>query len=144
MNWLKIMMVLSMLCILQGCATILNGTKKSIMVSSSEDDTKVTVLYEEKRITGKNFAMVKAKKGAITAIGEKKGCTTTQKTIESSGDWGWYIAGNLFSWYVFGWIIDPITGGLWYYDETEIDVTPVCLENNEDKWNTPKDSKRFN
>lgn len=133
MQWLKIMTILFMFCLLQGCATILNGSKKSIMVSSSEDNTKVTVLYEGKMMTGKNVAMIKAKKGTITAMGEKKGCTTTQRIVESSGDWGWYIAGNLFSWYVFGWIIDPITGGLWYYDETEIDVTPVCLEKEEEK-----------
>ena len=81
MQWLKIMTILFVFCLLQGCATILNGSKKSIMVSSSEDDTKVTVLYEGKKMTGKNVAMIRAKKGTITAMGEKKGCTDRKSVV---------------------------------------------------------------
>lgn len=122
----RFIVIITALFILQGCATILNGSKKQLSITSSEDGSKVTVIYEGNKVTGKNLVVIKAKKGTVTAIGEKKGCETVSRNIESSGDWGWYIAGNLFSWYVFGWIIDPITGGLWYYDQTEIDVTPIC------------------
>lgn len=124
----SMMLIFLALFALQGCATLLNGSKKSLAVSSSEDKTKITVWYEGKKMTGKNFVQIKSKKGEIHAIGEKEGCITTEKIIDSKKDWGWYIAGNLFSWYVFGWVIDPLTGGLWYYDDTEIDVTPVCSD----------------
>ena len=123
---LRFITLILVVILLQGCATILNGSKKQLSITSSEDGSKVTAIYEGNKVTGKNLVVIKAKKGTVTAIGEKKGCETVSRNIESSGDWGWYIAGNLFSWYVFGWIIDPITGGLWYYDQPEIDVTPIC------------------
>ena len=64
-------------------------------------------------------------------VKSKKGCEPNYQHVEDRGDWGWYILGNLFSFYIFGWIIDPITGGLWYYDKSEIDVTPVCPSSDE-------------
>lgn len=122
----RLIMIITALFILQGCATILNGSKKQLSITSSEDGSKVTAMYEGNKVTGKNFVVIKAKKGTVYAIGKKKGCQTVSRYIESSEDWGWYIAGNFFAWGIFGWIIDPLTGGLWYYDQTEIDVTPIC------------------
>jgi hypothetical protein len=95
----RFIVIITALFILQGCATILNGSKKQLTITSSEDGSKVTAVYEGNKVTGKNLVVTKAKKGTVTAIGEKKGCETVSRNIESSGDWGWYIAGNFYIYY---------------------------------------------
>ena len=86
---IRFIVIITALFILQDCTTILNCSKKQLSITSSEDGSKVTAIYEVNKITGKNLVVIKAKKGTVTAIGEKKGCETVSRNIESSGDWGW-------------------------------------------------------
>ena len=106
-----------MLLALQGCATYINNyyMSKQMVISSSENGTKVTAEYDGNKMTGANAVVINPKTGTIVAKGEKKGCETTERTIEPKFDWGWYIFGNIFSFNIFGWIFDPVLGGIWYY-----------------------------
>lgn len=115
---------------LQGCATYVNNYygSKRMVISSSEKGTKVTAEYDGNKMTGANAVVITPKTSAIIMKGEKKGCETTERVIEPKVDWGWYIFGNIFSFPIFGWIFDPILGGLWYYEFSEYDVSPVCPE----------------
>lgn len=54
--------IITIFLLLQGCATILNGSKKQLSITSSEDGSKVTAIYEGNKVTGKNLVVIKAKK----------------------------------------------------------------------------------
>ena len=58
----RFIVIITALFILQGCATILNGSKKQLSITSSEDGSKVTAIYEGNKVTGKNLVVIKAKK----------------------------------------------------------------------------------
>ena len=52
---IKFVILLPMIMLIQGCATILNGTKNDLRFSSSEEGTKVTVVYDGNKITGRGL-----------------------------------------------------------------------------------------
>ena len=59
---LRFITLILVVILLQGCATILNGSKKQLSITSSEDGSKVTAIYEGNKVTGKNLVVIKAKK----------------------------------------------------------------------------------
>lgn len=112
--------------LLSGCATIMNGGKKTLNFYSAEENTVISVVTSDGERTNKGDVSVDVKGGSISVVAKKGGCVTEHQMIESHFSGGWYILGNMFSWFYFGWIFDPIFGGVYYYDKKDYDVTPDC------------------
>lgn len=123
---MKFVVILFSLLVLSSCATIMNGGKKTLNFYSAENNTVITVTTKDGEKTNKGDLSVQVRHGLVTVVAKKGGCTTTYKNIEDHFSGGWYIVGNLFSWLYFGWIFDPMMGGMWYYDQKDFDVTPEC------------------
>lgn len=114
------------LLLLSGCATIMNGGKKTLNFYSAEENTVISVVTSDGERTNKGDVSVDVRGGSISVVAKKGGCVTEHQIIESHFSGGWYILGNMFSWFYFGWIFDPIFGGVYYYDKKDYDVTPDC------------------
>lgn len=123
---MKKFLLFFVLLLLSGCATIMNGGKKTLNFYSAEENTVISVTTGDGETTKKGDVSVEVKGGTVNVVAKKGGCITERQTIESHFSGGWYILGNLFSWIYFGWVFDPILGGTSYYDKKDFDVTPNC------------------
>ncbi|MCG8454089.1 MAG: hypothetical protein MI717_13015 [Spirochaetales bacterium] len=122
------------LILLSSCASIINGSKQSVVFRSNPDDARIVVTQEpsgKKIASGETPLKVelpraeKYFKGAEYRITiQKKGYQDHEYTIKPDLSGGWYIAGNLLFGYFIGWlIVDPLTGAMWKFSsEYESDL----------------------
>lgn len=123
---MKFILILFSLLVLSSCATIMNGGKKTLNFYSSDNETVISVITNDGEVSGHGSVSVQVKGGTVSVVAKKNGCETTHQTIESHFSAGWYIVGNLFSWFYFGWVLDPIFGGMSYYEKKDFDVSLNC------------------
>lgn len=137
MKWLIFLLVVINFC---GCASIINGGKKDLLFYSNEENTTITVENEDTHeiVKQKNSVKYPTKKDRLFVKASKKGCEPVSFFVDSKVSLGWYVLGNMISFFYFGWIFDPILGGLWYYDAKEFNVTPNCDYDSQEEDLPPK------
>ncbi|MCQ2104841.1 MAG: hypothetical protein MJZ26_03515 [Fibrobacter sp.] len=142
---MKFIVVFISLLMLSSCATIMNGGRKTLNFYSADDNADISVITNEGEFSGRGHVSVQVKSGTVSVVARKKGCETAHQTVESHFSGGWYIVGNLFSWVYFGWIFDPILGGMNYYEKKDFDIVLNCGNPNysepDDAWQRPATQK---
>lgn len=121
---------------LSACASIVSQSDETFTLSSTPDNASFTIADEN----GTNvysgttpITVTLPKSGGYfngrdyTITFEREGYRPYRTTV-SSGPSGWYLAGNLVFGGLIGWlIVDPATGAMWTFDETEVhaQLTPA-------------------
>ncbi len=115
-----------------GCASIINGSKQKVPISSTPDGAKVTIYDEQKQVvySANTPCTVDLKRGTgwfkggmYNIVIEKAGCDTTEVKLEPKVG-GWYIGGNLFFGGLIGYLaVDPATGAMWTLTPKKIETS---------------------
>lgn len=102
-----------------GCASIMHGDRQSVSIVSDQGTT-IKVVDEAGNTVaeGKDQVAVSLKrgkeffKGANYKIVVENGADKKETQLMPSMNLA-YTVGNLFSWGIYGWIVDPYTGAMW-------------------------------
>ncbi len=135
------------LVILSSCATIVYGSKQELSITSNPEGASFEIYSLSDNVlihTGKTPEVVELKRssGYFTAaeyrvVIKMPGHADYEQVLLADTRWGWYAAGNLFSWQIFGWLVlDPITGAMYVLEPDHIDATleaNTAAENTETK-----------
>ena len=115
-------LLLPLVLLVIGCATIVGKTTQVVSLSSAPDQADVVIIDENKKdiFKGKTPTTVTLKKGDgyfhgkdYTVTISKEGFSDRTVKIGSKPS-GWYIAGNILFGGLIGWfIVDPATGAMW-------------------------------
>ena len=125
-------LLLPLVLLVLGCATIVGKTTQVVSLSSAPDQADVVIIDENKKdiFKGKTPTTVTLKKGDgyfhgkdYTVTISKEGFSDRTVKIESKPS-GWYIAGNILFGGLIGWfIVDPATGAMWTLIPEKVDET---------------------
>jgi len=117
---------------LTGCATIIDGTKQDIAITSAPSDATVTIQDEHGQtiLSRKTPCTVSLKRGDgffqgadYRVVVEKEGYAPFQGHVRSRLNAGWYLAGNFLFGGLVGWfIVDPLTGAMWKLDPEKVNA----------------------
>lgn len=124
--------ILTAILMISGCASIISGTKETIIVQSEDRDAKIYIA-EEYAGTGAGVATISKKKLGedITIRASKKGCRDSIRHIETKIDGvsflGCFIDFCVVSVGVVDWLA---TGAIREAAQTNYFVTPICENNN--------------
>ena len=139
---LVLLLVIPVLVVISGCATIVSKSVYPVIISSHPDGANITVVNNSGLTVfkGKTPSTVKLKAGAgffkgadYTVTFKKKGYKTYQARIQRGVD-GWYVLGNFFIGGVWGWlIVDPATGAMWTLENLYVSLIPGNNVNRENK-----------
>lgn len=113
--------------LLNGCASMLSGTKENIVMRSEEKDTKFYV-NEEYIGEGSAITTISKKKLKDTTIrASKKGCRDTVRTIETKFD-PTSLFGCLFDFCIVSVLVVDwgLTGAVNEAAQTNYFITPAC------------------
>ena len=114
-------LLLLLILLLEGCGTIVHGSKQDISVNATPPEA--TVKVDGKRIKTPATINLSRKNEHVVAI-EMEGYENEQVKIERSLNVGATIFGNIL-WLIPGFVVDVITGGAWTLDP---DIVNVALE----------------
>jgi hypothetical protein len=115
---------------LTGCASIVDGGRKTVSIKSEPSDAKVTVFDKKgsEVVVGQTPALFPLKRsgGFFTptqyrVVIEKQGYTTAEFQIKSTIN-GWYFGNVLFGGLIGLVIVDPATGAMWTLSPREINT----------------------
>lgn len=131
----KFVVVVALLFLVAGCASILSSSSYPISVNSKPAGAQITV--EDKKgkkaysgITPATFQLKAGSgyfaKASYTIIFEKEGYERREIPVSFSLD-GWFIGNLLFGGLIGMLIVDPITGAMWKLDNANINE--VLFEN---------------
>ena len=114
---------------LLGCASIVDGGRKTVSIKSQPSEAKVTV-YDKKGaevVVGQTPALFPLKRSGgffMTAkyriVIEKQGYKTAEVEVKSTIN-GWYFGNIIFGGLLGLLIIDPATGAMWTLSPKEVD-----------------------
>jgi len=122
-------LVVSIACIVYGCASIVSKSEYPVSISSEPQCAEISITNSkgETVFTGKTPTTITLKAGSAYFKGEtykvsfkQQGYTPYCAQIERGVD-GWYVAGNLFFGGLIGWlIVDPLTGAMWKLENLHV------------------------
>jgi len=129
-----VVVILSCLAYLSGCATILSKNQYPVKISSKPDGAEITIKNKAGAVvyTGKTPTTITLNTRAGYFQGEtyqvsfkKDGFAPHSALIERGVD-GFYLLGNLLVGGLVGWIIvDPLTGAMWTLSDLHVDLDPL-------------------
>jgi hypothetical protein len=139
-----LVLLVALLIVFSGCASIIHGTNQNIKISSEPSGAGVVIYNRQNAIVYNSSTptVAKLKRGggyfggaAYRVEITKEGYETQTINITSSFNGGSFIVGNLFFGGFLGWlIVDPLTGGMWTLKPKSIDTglrQSLSLKNDE-------------
>ena len=133
------LLVLCFICLfLSSCASIVNGSKDEVTITSNTEKTKIQIKDKKGFIVYTGYTPITLEVDRSEGYFERAryvieakadGYTPITARMDPSIS-GWYIVGNLFSFGLAGYlIVDPLTGGMYNFDEViELQMTPIGEE----------------
>lgn len=106
------------------CATLFTGTRRNVQITSNVPNAEIIIKGEIQGRTPVTLYMERGK-GNRTILLQKEGYTDGTYGVKAKFN-GWFI-GNLFSWGIFGMLIDLMSGAFVILE------TPVYIELQENK-----------
>ena len=125
-------MLMLIVVISSGCASIFCGADKTINISSIPKGANFSIRNRkgniiEQGITPTNVSLKRGsgwfKAGDYTLSMSKAGFTTTNQKIEQGLE-GWYFGNIIFGGLIGMVIVDPLTGGMYTLDDIELELSP--------------------
>ena len=119
------------LLMLEGCATIVGSDSQVLPITSNPNHASVLITDEtgEQVFKGTTPASINLQKSDGSYFGKKRYTVQIskngleQKKYVNANPSGWYIAGNLFSFGLMGWLIDPMSGSMFNLSPEKISAT---------------------
>ena len=119
---------------LSGCTTIVGSDSQIVPIRSNPENAAVVITDEQGDLIfeGKTPASIKLEKSDGSYWGKKRyvvkiskdGYKQNKSYINSTPS-GWYIAGNLFSFGIIGWLVDPMSGSMFKLKPAKVSAVLV-------------------
>lgn len=128
-----VVVLASMMVFTQGCASIIEGSKGTVSITSEPTGAAYTIYNRKGKAvdSGMTPATVTLKRGAgyfsaqkYTVKFEKDGCAPCEARIKT-GLSLWYAGGNLIFGGLLGYlVVDPLTGAMWTLSDLHVNMEP--------------------
>jgi uncharacterized protein YceK len=119
-------LILIALMTLSGCASVISGSTKEVVIDSTPSKAQYTVTNKHGKVVsqGTTPSLVTLKTGSTYFIGEnylvsyelpgyREGISTVHSSLNI-----WYFGNLLLGGFIGGLLVDPLTGAMWTLDDS--------------------------
>lgn len=135
---MKTLIVLAMVLICSGCASIMCGSEKTVNIRTQPPEAKFSIkdvkgIVMIQGVTPTNVTLKRGRgffqAGDYTVAFEKQGYNSKTVSVPQGLETGWYLFGNaIFGGLIGIVIVDPLTGAMW--DIKDVNVSLSTNEQN--------------